>query len=36
MKKRHAMGAQLLVNASEFGAFSSALAENIHQFDELT
>lgn len=36
MKKRHAMGAQLLVNASEFGAFSSALAENIRQFDELT
>ncbi|MDF1858645.1 MAG: aldolase/citrate lyase family protein [Verrucomicrobiales bacterium] len=36
MKKRHSMGAQLLVNASEFGAFSSALAENIRQFDELT
>ena len=36
MQKRHEMGAQFLVNASEFGAFSQALAENIKQFDELT
>ncbi|MCG8598750.1 MAG: aldolase/citrate lyase family protein [Verrucomicrobiales bacterium] len=36
MEKRHALGAQFLVNASEFGAFSQALAQNITQFDELS
>lgn len=35
MQKRKDQGAQLLVNSSEFQAFSSALAQDIRQFDEL-
>ncbi len=35
MKKRHAMGAQFLVNCSEFHAMRTALYNDIKQFDEL-
>ncbi len=36
MQKRKDQGAQLLVNSSEFHAFSTALAKDVRQFDELT
>lgn len=36
MQKRKNQGAQLLVNSSEFHAFSTALEEDIQRFDELT
>ncbi|MDP7010477.1 MAG: aldolase/citrate lyase family protein [Verrucomicrobiota bacterium] len=35
MQKRHRQGAQLLVNSSEFHGWSSGLADEIKQFDEL-
>ncbi len=35
MKKRHALGAQFLVNSSEFHAWSNALKNDIKGFDEL-
>lgn len=35
MKKRHAQGAQFLVNCSEFHAMRAALYNDIKQFDEL-
>jgi 2-keto-3-deoxy-L-rhamnonate aldolase RhmA len=36
MQKRRALGAQLLVNSSEFQNWSTALAADIRRFDELT
>lgn len=35
MQKRKGQGAQLLVNSSEFAAFTSALAADIERYDEL-
>jgi 2-keto-3-deoxy-L-rhamnonate aldolase RhmA len=35
MQKRHQQGAQLLVNSEEFKGWSSGLADEIKQFDEL-
>ena len=35
LQKRKDQGAQLLVNSSEFQAFSAALVRDIRQFDEL-
>ena len=35
MQKRHRQGAQFLVNSSEFEGWSSGLADEIKQFDEL-
>ncbi len=36
MQKRKGQGAQLLVNSSEFQNWSTALADNVQRFDELT
>ncbi|QEG00116.1 5-keto-4-deoxy-D-glucarate aldolase [Stieleria maiorica] len=36
MQKRHAQGAQLLVNSSEFGHFSQGLREDSQRYNDLT